>query len=105
MTTTTTDDDEDPRVTAIVAALSDNAELWATLDNGDVTLELDAIAYLALDAIGEGYCSARCHDDERSAIIEVIRATQLRDAACDCRGEILGAIEDTSKGETHEACP
>ena len=101
--TTTTDEDEDPRVTAIVASLSDNAELWATLDNGEVKLELDAIAYLALDAIGEGYCSARCHDDERSAIIEVIRTTQLRDTACDCRGEILGAIEDTSEGETHEA--
>lgn len=99
----TTTDEEDPRVVAIVASLSDNAELWATLDNGEVTLELDAIAYLALDAIGEGYCSARCHDDERSAIIEVIRTTQLRDTACDCRGEILGAIEEASKGEAHEA--
>lgn len=100
---TTTDEDEDPRVVAIVASLSDNAELWATLDNGEVTLELDAIAYLALDAISEGYCSARCHDDERSAIIEVIRTTQLREAECDCRGEILGAIEEASKGEAHEA--
>lgn len=91
------DIEDDPRVVAISLALQENAELWARTVDGEVQLDTEVVAIIALATLGEGYCSERCHDEEYQAIVGYVRGYTSRSGTdCSCRDEILAGIEAAS---------
>lgn len=88
------DIEDDPRVVAISLALQESADLWVQTVDGEVQLDTEVAAIIALATLGEGYCSEQCHDDEHNAIVERIRDFMPRNGTeCSCRDEILAEVD------------
>lgn len=86
---------DDARVVAISLALQEHSATWVRVEDGEVQLDTEVAALIALATLDEGYCSAVCHDEEYNAIVEFIREFEPRGGKtdCSCRDEILQGIE------------